>query len=229
MNNKSLLLNGSFFEDDYRKKIDILNNLQLKTVYVFDHSINPEIKKLPVYKIMDALSKLNDYERNFQIGSMVLNIRKREINDLLKNYINPLTEIKNFNLGIGIGDDRYEIQKYIYENNIEEVIKEIINNKKFKENNINLIIGGSSQKLNNLALKYGLGINQWEGSATSLISKIKAHSKDKAVELNVSYCTKNLSFDYKTISQENFEIIYVLSEKKSFNKQIDEIEKHCLN
>ena len=28
---------------------------------------------------------------------------------------------------------------------------------------------------------------------------------------------------------ENFEIIYVLSEKKSFNKQIDEIEKQCLN
>ena len=54
---------------------------------------------------MDALSKLNKYERNFQTGSMVLNIRKREINDLLKNYLNPLIEIKNFNLGIGIGDD----------------------------------------------------------------------------------------------------------------------------
>ena len=229
MNNKSLLLNGSFFEDDYRKKIDILNNLELKTVYVFDHSINPEIKRLPVYKIMDALSKLNEYERNFQTGSMVLNIRKREINDLLKNYINPLTEIKNFNLGIGIGDDRYEIQKDIYDNNIEKIIKEIINNKNFKKNIINLIIGGSSQKLNDLALKYGLGVNQWEGSVTSLISKIKAHSKDKTKELNVSYCTKDLSFDDKTISQENFEIIYVLSEKKSFNKQIDEIGKHCLN
>ena len=229
MNNKSLLLNGSFFEDDYRKKIDILNNLELKTVYVFDHSINPEIKRLPVYKIMDALSKLNEYERNFQTGSMVLNIRKREINDLLKNYINPLTEIKNFNLGIGIGDDRYEIQKDIYDNNIEKIIKEIINNKNFKKNIINLIIGGSSQKLNDLALKYGLGVNQWEGSVTSLISKIKAHSKDKTKELNVSYCTKDLSFDDKTISQENFEIIYVLSEKKSFNKQIDEIEKQCLN
>tara|TARA_Y100001970_G_scaffold94904_1_gene119589 strand:- start:77 stop:766 length:690 start_codon:yes stop_codon:yes gene_type:complete len=229
VNNKSLLLNGSFFEDEYHKKIDKLNNLELKTVYVFDHSINPEIKKLPVYKIMDALSKLNEYERNFQTGTMVLNIRKREINDLLKNYLNPLTEIKNFNLGIGIGDDRYEIQKDIYENNIEEVIKEIIDNKNFEENNVNLIIGGSSQKLKNLALKYGLGINQWEGSTTSLISKIKAHSKDKAKELNVSYCTKDLSFDGKTISQENFEIIYVLSEKKSFNKQIDEIAKHCLN
>lgn len=229
MNNNSILLNGSFFEEEYQKKIDKLNNLEIKTVYVFDHSINPEIKKLPVYKIMDALSKLDKYERNFKIGSMVLNIRKREINELMENYLNPLMEIKNFNLGIGIGDDKYEIQKDIYDNNIEEVIKKIIDNKYFEENNVNLVIGGSSQKLNALALKYGLGTNQWEGDIINLLKKIEVHSKAKSKELNVSYCTKDLSFDGKTISQENFEIIYVLSEKKSFNKQIDEIEKQCLN
>ncbi len=229
MNNNSILLNGSFFEEEYQKKIDKLNNLEIKTVYVFDHSINPEIKKLPVYKIMDALSKLDKYDRNFKIGSMVLNIRKREINELMENYLNPLMEIKNFNLGIGIGDDKYEIQKDIYDNNIEDVIKKIIANKNYEENNVNLVIGGSSQKLNALALKYGLGTNQWEGDIINLLKKIEVHSKAKSKELNVSYCTKDLSFDGKTISQENFEIIYVLSEKKSFNKQIDEIEKQCLN
>ena len=229
MNNNSILLNGSFFEEESQKKIDKLNNLEIKTVYVFDHSINPEIKKLPVYKIMDALSKLDKYERNFKIGSMVLNIRKREINELMENYLNPLMEIKNFNLGIGIGDNKYEIQKDIYDNNIEEVIKKIIANKNYEENNVNLVIGGSSQKLNALALKYGLGTNQWEGDIINLLKKIEVHSKAKSKELNVSYCTKDLSFDGKTISQENFEIIYVLSEKKSFNKQIDEIEKQCLN
>ena len=229
MNNNSILLNGSFFEEESQKKIDKLNNLEIKSVYVFDHSINPEIKKLPVYKIMDALSKLDKYERNFQIGSMVLNIRKREINELMENYLNPLMEIKNFNLGIGIGDNKYEIQKDIYDTNIEEVIKKIIANKNYEENNVNLVIGGSSQKLNALALKYGLGTNQWEGDIINLLKKIEVHSKAKSKELNVSYCTKDLSFDGKTISQENFEIIYVLSEKKSFNKQIDEIEKQCLN
>ena len=229
MNNNSILLNGSFFEEEYQKKIDKLNNLEIKTVYVFDHSINPEIKKLPVYKIMDALSKLDKYERNFKIGSMVLNIRKREINELMENYLNPLMEIKNFNLGIGIGDNKYEIQKDIYDNNIEEVIKKIIANKNYEENNVNLVIGGSSQKLNALALKYGLGTNQWEGDIINLLKKIEVHYKAKSKELNVSYCTKDLSFDGKTISQDNFEIIYVLSEKKSFNKQIDEIEKQCLN
>ena len=125
--------------------------------------------------------------------------------------------------------DEYEIQKDIYDNNIEEVIKKIIDNKYFEENNVNLVIGGTSQKLYELALKYGLGINQWEGNITNLIKKIETNSKDKAKELNVSYCTKDLSFDDKTVSQNNFEIIYVLSEKKSFNKQIDEIEKQCLN
>ena len=229
MNYNSILLHGSFFEEEYQKKIDKLNNLEIKTVYVFDHSINPEIKKLPVYKIMDALSKLDKYDRNFKIGSMVLNIRKREINELMENYLNPLMEIKNFNLGIGIGDNKYEIQKDIYDNNIEEVIKKIIANKNYEENNVNLVIGGSSQKLNALALKYGLGTNQWEGDIINLLKKIKVHSKVKSKELNVSYCTKDLSFDGKTISQDNFEIIYVLSEKKSFNKQIDEIEKQCLN
>ena len=229
MNNNSILLNGSFFEEESQKKIDKLNNLEIKTVYVFDHSINPEIKKLPVYKIMDALSKLDKYDRNFKIGSMVLNVRKREINELMENYLNPLMEIKNFNLGIGIGDNKYEIQKDIYDNNIEEVIKKIIANKNYEENNVNLVIGGSSQKLNALALKYGLGTNQWEGDIINLLKKIEVHSKAKSKELNVSYCTKDLSFDGKTISQENFEIIYVLSEKKSFNKQIDEIEKQCLN
>ena len=147
----------------------------------------------------------------------------------MENYLNPLLEIKNFNLGIGIGDDKYEIQKDIYDNNIEEVIKKIIDNKYFEENNVNLVIGGTSQKLYELALKYGLGINQWEGNITNLIKKIEAIPKDKAKELNVSYCTKDLSFYDKTFSQNNFEIIYVLSEKKSFNKQIDEIEKQCLN
>ena len=229
MNNNSILLNGSFFEEESQKKIDKLNNLEIKTVYVFDHSINPEMKNLPVYEIMDALSKLDKYEKNFQIGSMVLNIRKREINELMENYLNPLMEIKNFNLGIGIGDDKYEIQKDIYDNNIEEVIKKIIANKNYEENNVNLVIGGSSQKLNALALKYGLGTNQWEGDKINLLKKIEVHSKAKSKELNVSYCTKDLSFDGKTIIQENFEIIYVLSEKKSFNKQIDEIEKQCLN
>ena len=229
MNNKSLLLNGSFFDEEYQKKIDKLNNLEIKTVYVFDHNINPEIKKLPVYKIMDAISKLDKYERNFQIGSMVLNIRKREKNDLMDNYLNRLIEIQDFNLGIGIGDDKYEKQKNIYENNIEEVIKEIIENKDFEKNNVNLIIGGSSQKLNDLSLKYGLGINQWEGSANSLKLKIEARSRATSKELNVSYCTKDFRFESKTISQANYEIIYVLSEKKSFNKQIDEIQKYCLN
>ena len=65
MNNKSLLLNGSFFEDEYLKKIDVINNLEIKSVYVFDHYQNPEMKSKPVYEIKEAISKLNEVNKNF--------------------------------------------------------------------------------------------------------------------------------------------------------------------
>ena len=86
MNNNSILLNGSFFEEESQKKIDKLNNLEIKTVYVFDHSINPEIKKLPVYKIMDALSKLDKYERNSKIKK-----------SLFHNHFWNFLDIKKYN------------------------------------------------------------------------------------------------------------------------------------
>ena len=82
-------------------------------------------------------------------------------------------------------------------------------------------------KHNNYSLEKVFG--QVSKRMSQFISERLKLNKDKAKELNVSYCTKNLSFDSKTVSQESFEIIYVLSEKKSFNKQIDEIEKQCLN
>ena len=45
---------------------------------------------------------------------------------------------------------------------------------------------------------------------------------------DVSYCTKNLKFSGKEFI-ESIEIIYVLSEKKTFKDQIDDINKYCLN
>ena len=65
------------------KKIDIINNLEIKSVYVFDHYQNPEIKSKPVYEIKEAISKLNEVNKNFEIGSMVLNVRKRNKDALL--------------------------------------------------------------------------------------------------------------------------------------------------
>ena len=230
MNNKSILLNGSFFQDDHKRKIEKLNELDIKSVYVFDHNVNPEKRDSPVYKLTEAISNLNSYERNFDIGTMVLNIRKRRRPILFNKYILPFLEISNFNLGIGIGDQKYEKQDIFYQNNIEQVIKEIIKDRRYLKNNINLIIGGSSNTLKDLSLKYSLGINQWQGSIDKLIDKVKIFENTNKKNFRVSYCTKNFKFTEKDVDIGlGFEIIYVLSEFKSFDKQIDEIQKHCLN
>jgi len=226
--NKSLLLNGSFFEDEYFKKIDKLNNLEIKSVYVFDHYQNPEIKGNPVYEIKEAINKLDKVNKNFEIGSMVLNVRKRKKDILFDDYIYPFMEIKNFNLGLGIGDERYEKQSYIFKNNIEDIISEIKSNNIYSENKINVIIGGNSKLFIDLSLDYSIGLNQWQGSLENLNKKIDVFKKSNMNISNLSYCTKNLKFSGKEFN-ESIEIIYVLSEKKTFKDQIDDINKYCLN
>ena len=228
MKNKSLLLNGSFFEDEYFKKIDKLNNLEIKSVYVFDHYQNPEIKGNPVYEIKEAINKLDKVNKNFEIGSMVLNVRKRKKDILFDDYIYPFMEIKNFNLGLGIGDERYEKQSCIFKNNIEDIISEIKSNKIYSENKINVIIGGNSKLFIDLSLDYSIGLNQWQGSLENLNKKIDFFKKSNMNISNLSYCTKNLKFSGKEFI-ESIEIIYVLSEKKTFKDQIDDINKYCLN
>ena len=228
MKNKSLLLNGSFFEDEYFKKIDKLNNLEIKSVYVFDHYQNPEIKGNPVYEIKEAINKLDKVNKNFEIGSMVLNVRKRKKDILFDDYIYPFMEIKNFNLGLGIGDERYEKQSSIFKNNIEDIISEIKSNKIYSENKINVIIGGNSKLFIDLSLDYSIGLNQWQGSLENLNKKIDFFKKSNMNISNLSYCTKNLKFSGKEFI-ESIEIIYVLSEKKTFKDQIDDINKYCLN
>ena len=228
MKNKSLLLNGSFFEDEYFKKIDKLNNLEIKSVYVFDHYQNPEIKGNPVYEIKEAINKLDKVNKNFEIGSMVLNVRKRKKDILFDDYIYPFMEIKNFNLGLGIGDERYEKQNYIFKNNIEDIVSEIKSNNIYSENKINVIIGGNSKLFIDLSLDYSIGLNQWQGSLENLNKKIDVFKKSNMNISNLSYCTKNLKFSGKEFN-ESIEIIYVLSEKKTFKDQIDDINKYCLN
>ena len=228
MKNKSLLLNGSFFEDEYFKKIDKLNNLEIKSVYVFDHYQNPEIKGNPVYEIKEAINKLDKVNKNFEIGSMVLNVRKRKKDILFDDYIYPFMEIKNFNLGLGIGDERYEKKSNIFKNNIEDIISEIKSNNIYSENKINVIIGGNSKLFIDLSLDYSIGLNQWQGSLENLNKKIDVFKKSNMNISNLSYCTKNLKFSGKEFI-ESIEIIYVLSEKKTFKDQIDDINKYCLN
>ena len=57
----------------------------------------------------NSINLLQNYdERKFNIGTAVLNINKRKIDNLINNYIKPFLEIDSFKLGLGLGDDTCE-------------------------------------------------------------------------------------------------------------------------
>ena len=139
-------------------------SLDIDTVYLFDHGKNPAGKNLDVYEVIDGIYKLNEIVNDqFSLGVCVLNINARPFHELFEKYILKFLEIKNFKLGIGTGDDKFE-KRPNFSNDIERIINEIVNLNKFKQNNINLFIGGSSEKKLKLMNKYKMGINQWIGT-----------------------------------------------------------------
>ena len=72
---KSVLLPGSFFEEDYVNKTKYLLSNEIDTIYLFDHSINPVSRNLSMYNLIDGVVKLNHIvkgEKN--LGVCVLNL-----------------------------------------------------------------------------------------------------------------------------------------------------------
>ena len=162
---KSILLPGSFFEKDSLYKLEYLNLKNLHTVYVFDHTVNPVDFKLAMYEIKNAVSFLQNYEdRNFNIGTAVLNINKRKLDSLITEYLNPFLEIDNFKLGLGIGDNKYQENLPNYSNSLEEVIGYLFENFELSKESRSLFLGGNSNENIRLMKKYSIGINQWLGS-----------------------------------------------------------------
>ena len=126
---KSVLLPGSFFEEDYVNKTKYLLSNEIDTIYLFDHLINPVSRNLSMYNLIDGVVKLNHIvkgEKN--LGVCVLNVNARQFSTLFYNYIYDFLELKNFKLGIGSGDNKYETRNN-YSNNFEEVINDIKSNK----------------------------------------------------------------------------------------------------
>ena len=99
-NNSSVLLPGTFFEQEYKRKLEYLSRNNVNCVYLYDHSVNPSDNQKTVYKIKKSLSLLQEYEnKNFNLGLCVLNINSRKKDLLFSNFINPMMEIENFKLG----------------------------------------------------------------------------------------------------------------------------------
>tara|TARA_B100000427_G_C15497670_1_gene590551 strand:- start:178 stop:870 length:693 start_codon:yes stop_codon:yes gene_type:complete len=222
--NKSLLLPGTFFEKDIQRKLDYLNLKDVNTVYVFDHLINPVDSKLPMYEIRNAIKLLQNYEeRKFKIGSAVLNINKRKIDNLIKEYINPFLEIDGFKLGLGLGDDTFEQNLPNYSNNLEEVVSYIVENFKLAKEDKSIFLGGQSNLIIQTMKKYSLGINQWLGSIESLYKKRDLFNKIDKPLGSISLCLDKKLIAAKDINFKDIELIYIIKESNldKFYSQVD--------
>ena len=222
----SVLLPGEFFKNNFLEKTQKLMSLDIDTVYLFDHGINPAGKNLDVYELIDGINKLNEIvDDQFSLGVCVLNINARPFHELFEEYILKFLEIKNFKLGVGTGDNKFE-KRPNFSNDIERIINEIVNLNKFKQNNINLFIGGSSEKKLKLMNKYEIGINQWIGTKNSFQEKESMFNQIKHPRGNLSLCSKaDNPFFFE--SELNYEKIYVLkdSNREIFFETIDNIFK----
>ena len=220
----SVLLPGEFFKNNFKEKTEKLMSIDIDTCYLFDHGVNPASKDLDVYEFIDGIYKLNEViDGQFRLGLCVLNINARPYKELFEQYIYKLLEIKNFKLGIGTGDDKFE-KRPNFSNDIEKIINEIVDSNKFKQNNINLFIGGNSEKKLKLMKKYAIGINQWMGTKNSFEEKESQFTQIKNPRGNLSLCldvNNPVFFDSKL----NYENIYVLkdSNREIFFKTIDNI------
>ena len=220
----SVLLSGEFFKNNFLEKTEKLMSKEIDTVYLFDHGKNPAGKNLDVYQLIDSIYKLNEVVNDkFSLGVCVLNINARPYQELFDEYILKFLEIKNFKLGIGTGDDKFE-KRSNFSNDIEKIIKEIVDSKKFKQNNINLFIGGNSIKKLKLMKKYEIGINQWLGTKNSFEEKEFYFSQINHPKGNLSLCAKADSPNFFD-SELNYEKIHVLKDSnlEIFLQTIDNI------
>ena len=223
---KSVLLPGSFFKNDYVEKTKKLISLGIDTIYFYDHKVNPVDNNLEVYQLIDGLYKLYDIVKNeISLGVCVLNINSRPHQTLFEDYINKFLDIKNFKLGIGTGDNKYE-KRMNFSNNIEEIINQVQSSKKFESNNTQLFIGGNSKEKLNLMKKYELGINQWMGNKRDFKEKELIYSQIKNPIGRLSICS---NIDNPIIIESNlsYEQIFVLKDSNNeiFYKTIDNIFK----
>ena len=177
MNKKnSLLLPPQFFETDSDEKIRNILDLDVDALYLFDHFKNPKDSSKPTYIFTEEIFSLYKKVKNeIEVGVCVLNVNARDSNILFKDIIDPVLELKNINIGLGTGDNKYEKHDEIFDNDIEEIITYILKNNNFISNNSTLFIGGNSQSKLDLLKKYNLGINQWMGSDSDFIDKQKVY------------------------------------------------------
>ena len=221
---KSVLLPGEFFKNDFEVKTEKLMSLDIDTLYLFDHGKNPAASDLDVYEIIEGINKLNEVVNGqTRLGVCVLNINARPFQELFDQYIYKFLEIKNFKLGIGTGDDKFE-KRPNFSNDIEKIINEIVDSNMFRQNDISLFIGGDSEKKLQLIKKYSIGINQWMGTKKLFEEKESIFTQIENPKGNLSLCLKAGKPNFFDIEL-NYEYIHILkdSNREIFFETIDNI------
>ena len=185
---------------------------------------NPKDSIKPTYIFTEEIFSLYKKVKNeIEVGVCVLNVNARDLNILFKDIIDPLLELKNINIGLGTGDNKYEKHDEIFDNDIEVVINYILKNNNFISNNSTLFIGGNSQSKLDLVQKYNLGINQWMGLDSDFIDKQNVYKNLINPIGTLSRCVTN-----KKIYEFDYEKIFVVKDSnlKIFQETIDNIFKN---
>ena len=159
---KSILLPGSFFEERWQTKIDLIAiENRYNTIYFYDHDVNPVNKNLPVYAQYEAINKVQDHNADLRLGTLITNITRHSLDKICTSLNNFLLMSKGFDLGIGIGDDMYEAKSKQNDLDIKATIDGILSNFIFDNNDLSIFIGGASDYVKGLAVQYDLGLNLW--------------------------------------------------------------------
>ena len=117
------------------------------------------------------------------------------------------------------------MKKYLVIGNpINHSLSPKLHNYWFKQNNINLFIGGNSEKKLKLIKKYSIGINQWMGNKKLFEEKESIFTQIENPKGNLSLCLKAVKPNFFD-SELNYEYIYVLkdSNREIFFETIDNI------
>ena len=170
----SILLPGAFFDNRWPHKIDmIIEKFNCNTIYFFDHTINPINTDYPIYKQFEAIQEVLDYRKDIRLGTLVTNLSRSSGDDICFSLSSIMSATNCFDFGIGVGDGKYEKNTTTNNFNIDQSIELILNSFDFDNKSFSIFIGGTSEYVNSIAVRYDLGLNIWNKDQEYITKKFQ--------------------------------------------------------
>ncbi len=222
----SVLLPGSFFDDEWESKIGIIHEkISCSTIYFFDHAVNPLNSSFSVYNQFEAISKVLNHNPNLRLGTLVTNISKKDYKFLAQELNQIFSITSSFDFGIGIGDNKYEesIRKENF--SIEETILQLTTAFNFDKEGRSIFIGGISSYSQYLAERFGLGMNLWNKDP-SYLNKIAFSNNENTKGRNSIAIRPSMEITQQNQNSLLDEVIYIIKDStlEEFSNQLDSIK-----